>query len=321
MLLLGVASCRGEGRGPASSGQSDTQTESQLDGSELIELRTTLETTYYEVDGLNTEAIFNYIERYGPTDGEGKRGSGLTSVVWGYEWQGGPDNGDCAITSMTIKAEMVVTLPQHIRPDQLAQGTRANWDNYAGSVEMHEQTHVQIYEDGAEELKGSMAKIGSQKTCDQLESEIKRVWTEGQNRINGRQAAFHSEEYARLARQREPLSARIDSNRAEIATLQRQVDSLGRTLRDLSSQIEGLSVEIKAIDDQVKKINESQQSPQDKQAQLVVLLQQRNALQGRHNQAVDLHNNALADRNELVKTRDDLISETNRLVDQFNWTR
>jgi predicted secreted Zn-dependent protease len=317
--MLLAAACGG-GSGPART-QGGSQTDSRLDGSDLIELKTSLETTYYDVDGLTTEAIFGYIEKNGPTDGEGKRGSGLTSVVWGYEWQGGPQEGDCAISSMTIKAEMVVTLPRHVRADQLAAHIRANWDSYARGVEVHEQTHVDIYEDGAEKLQRSMAKIGARQTCDQLETEIKRVWTAEQNEINARQARFHADEYQRLARQREPLSDQIDDNRAEIGSLQRQIDSLGRELRDLSAEIDGLVAEIEEIDEQVKQVNQSSQPPQDKQARLVILLQQRNALQIRHNDTVDEHNEALNRRNALVKQRDALISQTNELVELFNWTR
>jgi predicted secreted Zn-dependent protease len=322
-LIVGLVVACGGGSGGSGGGttQGGTTVDSQLDGSDLIELQTTLDTTYYDVDGLSTEAIFNYIERNGPTDGEGKRGSGLTSVVWGYEWQGGPSGSECAISSMTIKAEMVVTLPRHIREAQLPANIRDNWESYAEGVKVHEQTHVDIYEDGALELQEAMNEIGAKKTCDLLEAEIKRVWTEEQSEINARQAAFHNEEYTRLARQRGPLSEKIDDNRAEIASLQRQIDNLGRELRDLSSDIEELVGEIDEIDDQVKKINESQQSPQDRQAQLVVLLQQRNALQMRHNETVDEHNDVLGDRNARVLQRDNLINETNQLVDLFNWTR
>jgi chromosome segregation ATPase len=216
---------------------------------------------------------------------------------------------------------MVVTLPRHVREDQLPANVRSRWAVYAEGVEEHEQQHVDIYEAGAKELQQSMAKIGPQKTCDQLESEIKRTWTEGQSRINGRQASFHSDEYARLARQREPLSDQIDDNRAEIGSLQRQIDARGRKIRDLSSEISDLESDIEAVDDQVRKVNESSQSPQDKQAQLVVLLQQRNALQLRHNDDVEEHNEALEERNALVAQRDNLIDETNQLVDEFNWTR
>ena len=100
-----------------------SQRASELSGTDslsiAIELDTSLETTYYNVEGVTTESIFNNIERNGPTDGEGKRGSGLTSVVWGYEWQGGSDSGVCTIRSMTIQADMVVTLPEHLEADLL----------------------------------------------------------------------------------------------------------------------------------------------------------------------------------------------------------
>ena len=322
LVALALTAACGGGDDKTGKTQGGSRTDSQLDASEQIQLQTSLDTTYYSVEGLTTEAVFAYIERNGPTDGEGKRGSGLTSVVWGYEWQGGPESGECTIGSMTIKADMVVTLPRHTNAAALPPDVRQNWESYAQSVATHEQTHVDIYKDGAQEIKRFMGEIGAQPSCDKLESEIKRVWSEQQNKINARQASFHSAEFARLAAQREPISKKIDANRNDVSSLQRQIDAQGRKLRDLNDEIDELAREIAAIDDQVKQINASTTlSPQDKQAQLVVLLQQRNALQGRHNEAVDEHNQALDDRDKLVAQRDALIKETNELVDLFNWTR
>jgi predicted secreted Zn-dependent protease len=320
VFVLAVA-CGGDGATPPAPTQGGTQTSTQLDGAQRIELFTTLETLYYDVEGLTTEAIFNYIERHGPTDGEGKRGSGLTSVVWGYEWQGGPASSRCSIRSMTIRADMQVTLPRHANEAALSPSIRRNWQNYAESVAVHEQTHVDIYEEGASELKARMEAIGPQDSCDKLEAEIKRTWSEQQNRINARQAAFHNDEFDRLARQRAPLAAKIDLNRSEINALQREIDGLQRTIGGLARDIERIAAEIAAVDSQIRAVNESSLSPQDKQAQLLVLVQQRNALQGRHNEAVDEHNSAIDDWQDGVARRDALINETNQLVELFNWTR
>jgi predicted secreted Zn-dependent protease len=303
----------------------DTSTSSQLSPAEPsdvdIKLATSLQTTYYDVQGTTTEAIFNYIENNGPTDGQGKRGSGLTSVVWGYEWQGGPETGDCSIRSMTIKADMVVTLPRHVDPNSLPADIRENWDAYAKSVAVHEQTHVDIYNAGAEKIKQSMLEIGPKPSCDELEAEIKRVWAEQQADINNQQTQFHQLEFDRLAQERAPIGAKIDANRGQIDSLQSQIDTLDGAVTALRTEIDSLISQINDIDNQIKAINESSESSPDKQAKLVVLVQQRNALQSRHNSAVDEHNQALANREPLVAQRDQLIDETNALVDQFNWTR
>jgi predicted secreted Zn-dependent protease len=302
-----------------------TTTSSQLsrpDPSDVdIKLEPSLETTYYDVQGNTTEAIFSYIEHNGPTDAEGKRGSGLTSVVWGYEWQGGPETGDCSITSMTIKADMVVTLPRHTDPDSLPPDIRDNWNAYANSVAVHEQTHVDIYNAGVEQIRQRMLEIGPLASCDELEAEIKRTWNEELARIDNQQAQFHQLEFDRLAQKRAPIAAKIDANRAEINSLQSQISTLDGAVNALRSEIDSLIAQIDQVDSQIKAVNASSESAQDKQAELVVLVQQRNALQSRHNSAVDEHNQALTDREPLVTRRGQLIDETNALVDEFNWTR
>jgi predicted secreted Zn-dependent protease len=290
-------------------------------GTGEILLDTSLDPTYYDVEGTTTESIFSYIEQNGPTDGEGKRGSGLTTVVWGYEWQGGPEVGDCLIRSMTIKAEMVVTLPRHVNPDSLPGEIRDNWDAYAESVAVHEQTHVDIYEAGAEQIRARMLEIGPQESCDELETKIKAVWAEEQAAINNQQAVFHQQEFDRLAQRRAPIEAQINANREAIEDLKRRIATLDGAITALRNEIDSLIVQIAEIDQEIEDVNQSNEPSQDKQAKLEVLVQQRNALQARHNAVVDEHNAALTQREPLVAQRDQLIFETNELVDEFNWTR
>ena len=313
---------------PSSGRDGGTSTERRDAVPPGIELDTSLETTYYSVDGKTTESIFSHIENNGPTDGEGKRGSGLTSVVWGYEWQGGPEtatcpacNSECSIRNMTVKAEMVVTLPKHVDELSLPPDIRANWEAYAESVAVHEQTHVDIYENGAGAIRARMLAIGAMSDCDELELQIKRIWDEEQANINQQQALFHQQEADRLAQQRTPIAAQIDANRATIDSLRNQISMLDAEIAGLRRDIDELILEINAIDQEIKAINDSNEPPADKQAKLVILVQQRNALQTRHNEAVDEHNGVLAQREPLANQRNALIDETNELVDVFNWTR
>ena len=87
------------------------------------------------------------------------------------------------------------------------------------------------------------------------------------------------------------------------------------------TDIDVLIIQINDVDEEIKAVNASNESQLDKQAKLIVLIQQRNALQARHNEAVDEHNDALAERQPLVSRRNQLVDETNTLVDEFNWTR
>ncbi len=94
-----------------------------------VQLQTSLKTNYYLVEGTTTEAIFASIESSGPKDAQGTRGSGITSVVWGYKWSGNEQtDGSCSIATMTIQADMTVTLPQHADESSLSDSIRQHWE-------------------------------------------------------------------------------------------------------------------------------------------------------------------------------------------------
>ena len=312
-LLLLLAACKDEAA-PEPTPTLD------LSGERVV-VETSVSTAYYDVEGATTEAIFSFVERNGPTDGEGKRGSGLTSVTWGYEWQGMRSGDSCAIRSMTIRADIVVTLPRHANEAALDPAIRAHWQRYAEGVAAHEQRHVDIYRDGALKLKTLMQQIPALDSCGLLEGEIGRIWSEQQDSINRAQAAFHEEEALRLAAQRQPLAARIEQNRASLASLQSRIAALDQQLRSLRAEIDDLDKQIDDVDAQIEKVEDSNQPPADKQAQLVVLIQHRNALVTRHNAAVDDHNAALTQRDQLASQHAATLAETNQLVEDYNWAR
>lgn len=288
---------------------------------ERVTTATTLSTVYYDVYGATTDAIFSYIEQNGPTDGEGKRGSGLTSVVWGYEWQGGAANDQCAIRSMTIRADMTVTLPRHAAIAQLSESTLRHWNRYAEGVAGHEQTHVDIYEDGAENLKKLMQTLPPQVSCEELEVQIGRTWAAEQTRINQRQTDFHSIEAERLAAAREPIEAQIEKNRADLNSLQVQIDQLDQTLRSLRGQIDALAGRIDDLYAEINRVEQSNLPTPEKQAQLARLTQQRNDQIAYHNQLVEQHNSTLRRRGQLAGQYGTLLTTTNQLVEDFNWAR
>jgi predicted secreted Zn-dependent protease len=286
-----------------------------------VHMETTVATVYYEVHGTTTESIFSYIEQNGPTDGEGQRGSGLTSVIWGYEWQGGEAGKDCAIRSMTIRADMTVTVPRHSALDVLSESTRRNWSRYAEGVTVHEQTHVGIYEDGARSLQRQMQALPAQPTCDELERQIGLVWAHEQAQINQEQAQFHVDEASRLERERQPLAARIDQNRTELASVQRQIGTLDQNVRTYRADIDAMEKRIADYEAEIALIEQSNLPPAEKQAQLFTLVQRRNAEITRHNDVVEEHNTALRRRGELATTHGTLLAQTNELVEMYNWAR
>ena len=289
-----------------------------------IVLQTSLKTTYYTVQGTTTAAIFNSIEANGPKDAQGTRGSGITSVVWGYKWSGSeqPD-GSCSIGSMTIQADMTVTLPQHAGESTLSDSIRQHWDTYAAGVATHEQHHVDIYIQGASDIKDKMQGLGVMSSCDTLDGQIKTIWSNEQARIDGLQQAFHAQENARLAAEREPIQSQVTANRARLQELQDQIDALDSETSQLAKDIGDLRTQEDSIDAQINQILVAfpGAKPDTVQARLQSLVQQSNNLLSQDNAKVDQHNNSLTQRAALAAQHDALVQTTNGLVDQYNWTR
>ena len=289
-----------------------------------VQLQTSLKTTYYTVQGATTEQIFASIEASGPKDAQGTRGSGITSVVWGYKWSGNEQNdGSCSIGTMTIQADMTVTLPQHADESSLSDSIRQHWDTYAAGVAAHEQHHVDIYLQGAGDIKQKMQSLGVMSDCDTLDKQIKTVWSDEQARIDGLQQAFHAEENARLAAEREPIQNQINSDRSQLTSLQSQIDALDTQTAQLAKDISDLRSQEDSLDAQINQILVAfpGTKPDTVQQRLQSLIQQSNDLLSQDNAKVDQHNNALTQRAALAAQHDALVQTTNDLVESYNWTR
>src|SRR5262245_39942223 len=111
-------------------------------------------TTYYPVRGTTTATIFTAIDANGPVETSGRRAVGMTSVDWKLT------SGDvdaravpCVFPSLTVKLNVVVTLPRHETPDDLPTDLRERWERFVARVAAHEQRHVDIYLEGAKAMK------------------------------------------------------------------------------------------------------------------------------------------------------------------------
>jgi predicted secreted Zn-dependent protease len=322
-LIFLVVACGGGNDDIAGNGTPVASGSGTAVESEGVRLQTSQVTSYYDVQGLTTEDIFRYIEANGPTLEDGTRGSGITSVVWAYDWTGSQDGGGCKIDSMTIRADIAVLLPRHASEAALPPALRENWDKYETGVAIHEQRHVDIYLGGANDIKAVMSEIGRQEDCQVLETRVASVWSDEQTRINDLQQAFHREEDTRLAARRAPLEAQIQANRSKLSTLQSQISTLDRRITSLKSELASLDVQLDNIEAQIKQITEQFPGvlPDTVHSRLEALVIERNELLVSYNTRVDAHNGALANRATLLAEYDPLLAATNALVEDFNWSR
>jgi predicted secreted Zn-dependent protease len=305
---------------PVISATANTQ---QLSSDRIVLTKNT-QTKYYTVTGLTTADIFDSIDKNGPRDDKGVKGSGLTAASWGYRWQPQNSQDGCIIASMTISLDIVVTLPKHANESSLIATLQKNWDQFEASVAKHEQTHVDIDVNGAGTIRDKMTTIKSAPSCDALSKQVDQLWNQEQRTIESQQNSFHSQEDARIAGLRAPLQTQIDTNRARISTLATQISGLDGSLATMKADLENVSNQLDALKDRIDAILAEYPSgnlPSDVFSQYEDLRRLYNALAPNFNQLVVQYNSAIAQRNQVADEHDKLVDATNDLVDRFNWTR
>ena len=290
---------------------------------ERIQLKTTVSRQFYAVRGITTDAIFDYIGQYGPSDDKGQRGSGLTTSRWSYVWKGALNRSACGIDSITINLDLVVTLPQHAEPNALPAAIKTSWDQFAAGVNDHEQRHVDIYLDGAKGMKAQIAAITTKPSCDDLEKEIATVWSGQQTQIDAQQQLFHASEDARLQLKRAPLQVQIDANRSRLTALTRDLRALDATVQGLLSDASTLSGQIETLKSQLDQLDAMYPGglPGSVLQAYESLRKQYNDLIARYNSLVDQYNAGLERRTAVSSQYDELQNATNSLVDSYNWMR
>jgi predicted secreted Zn-dependent protease len=290
---------------------------------ERVHLNATTSTKHYAVRGTNSDTIFDYIERNGPTDDAGQRGSGLTTAKVSYTWKGSATRQGCGIASLTVSLDLTVTLPQHESSRSLSPAVLRSWERFVADVSAHEQHHVDIYLAGAETIKEKMAAIEPKPSCDLLEREIAAVWAREQRTIDDQQEAFHRDEEARLAAERRPLQTQIETNRGRIRALAAQI-------RAIDSEIESLNRQIKEAQDLISPLKSQMESiegaygtslPPNIYSRYENLRSQYNALIVRYNSLVGQHNTLIDQRSKVAAEHDRLVSTTEDLVEELSWKR
>jgi predicted secreted Zn-dependent protease len=314
-LLIVVSLLLACGGGSAASGTAD--------GDQRVHLETRVTTEHYPVRGLDTQAIFDQIARYGPADETGERGAGLTSARWTYSWQGKSIRGACAIQSMSISLDITVVLPQHEQESALAPELLALWLGFAEGVAAHEEVHVQVHLAGAALIKERMESLEPAPSCDALETAVSEAWSEEQAAIDARQDKFHRQEDERLRAERAPLETLIQSERRRLTSLTGELRSLNAGVDSLRAEVDALQQQINTTKSQVDLVLRAYPTsmPPDVFSRYQALSQQYASQVDRHNRKVDEYNALVMRQGPLQDQVQQLQARIGDLVEAFNWTR
>jgi predicted secreted Zn-dependent protease len=201
-------------------------------GPRPIQLKIERSTTYYDVRGVTSDEIIEYLELHSLTDPQGRRIVGSTAGSIRLAWSALPQSTSCYLQRLTIDLKLVVTLPRHVYAETLGGEAWTNWDALVTHIAEHEQRHVDIELDAAQKMEREIRVMPTEANCPGLKSAIDAV-----SRMNRAAAArahrqFHAEDAARRLAARRPIEALVDSKRERLAIVDAEIWGIDRLPAD-----------------------------------------------------------------------------------------
>lgn len=292
---------------------------------EWVLLETSRSIQYYSVRGTTTTAIFDDIDRNGLFDTKARRAIGLTSAELRIDWKTVETRpAPCSLESMTIRLDLVVTLPRHDQLSELSPDVRVNWQRFAARVAAHEQRHVDIYLDGAKMMKTRLEKMPTESSsCSELDRVIRSIWAGQQADTDRAQEEFHLADDAKIQNDREPLRVQLDLRQTRLSAIKSEIRGLDQTLDDLRRQRDMTHVEIDTVKAEMVEsgATSSACSQSGLTSQVQALCHRHNALVVAHNAIVGQHAGAVAHRNNLADEHNRIVAIVNELIEELNWLR
>jgi len=131
---------------------------------------------YYDIFGATSSELRNEMDRVGPVDGRGRRGTATTwwHVGWVYRVKT-TGTESCELSSFGVGLDVVTTLPRW-RPDSRAsKELRKQWDEFAARVKLHEDGHKQIGEAAAAAIERHVREVNERQSCEGFKAAIDKV--------------------------------------------------------------------------------------------------------------------------------------------------
>ena len=133
---------------------------------------TSIQKTYYAVDGKTASQIRHALDRNTPVRQNGKTYDAHTrwNVAWQFYWNAGSD-GSCRITTVTTTVRIHYTLPRLQASEDRPQDLETRWSKYITALMAHEDAHAAFGLDAAREIELRLFQLGERSSCQQLASE------------------------------------------------------------------------------------------------------------------------------------------------------
>ena len=127
------------------------------------------QTRYYQVLGRTAYDMQTSIDRNGPATADGRRWAGLTNAAIRWRFGTVQESSGCAVSWYRVDVDIVMTLPSWVEEASASPTLVAHWRRYSTQLLSHEKGHRTISLEAADEIRGALAALTPQSTCDEMQ--------------------------------------------------------------------------------------------------------------------------------------------------------
>ncbi len=277
-----------------------------------VRVETDVQERFYDVRGTSADEIFASIGRKRLGGEAGLSASGLTESEIAFSLSVRSDGASCRVEAITLRADVLVTLPKHAWPSRMNTTTRRQWEAYEALVEFHEYRHVEIEFRGVQELQAALerqtieAPGASAEACN---AQVERLIDEQTRRTRGRHEEFHREEAAAVRSAQSALLAEIGAIDEGLGRQKGEIDRLVALVAQHDAERARYAAR---IDDLTDRFGNALPPPEFAHARELA-------------DAIELltaeMDEAIATRNALVETYNAGLDERRGVQQRLSWTR
>ena len=144
----------------------------------------------YEIAGRDAAALAREVAAKGPRDDQGVARAAHTryDAAWRYGYR--PLAGRCAVTTVEVRVEIVVTLPRWTDPERAKPELRQRWDDYRAALARHEDGHVALARELAQQLDDALWRAKGAPDCAGFAAALEAAAKQALADSNARQEAY-----------------------------------------------------------------------------------------------------------------------------------
>ena len=138
-------------------------------------LKVTVRSVYYQIEGSSAEQLRTQLDKLGPLDESGQHFAAKTDGNLSWTWSYSEGGGQCSLHDISAELEISFTLPRWTPPAEAPAELVDKWNKFTAALQTHENGHKEINIKAVNDFLAFAKALPSYPTCDELKQALNKA--------------------------------------------------------------------------------------------------------------------------------------------------